>query len=401
VKFTIVIPTLNRADVLLWSIHSVLEQKGVHDFNIIVSDNLSEDNTENLVKGLCDDRIKYICPSSRLSMSRHWEFAASFVEKTDNERLILFLGDDDILCSNAFNIATNIFDKYDVDALRRTTGYYFTPDCLTPYAGFLILPPINGDVEIRNSMTYLEQVSLGKINYGELPLLYHGFVRSTILGDLLNFGLLFAKAAPDIFSDINIAALNIKYASISYPLTLGVCSPKSNGLNFLDKKSAIGREFKTSSLQELEHSYHIDSIHLHVIDCLEHVIKKHKLKIDIDYNKFYYNIIKSEEFGVVKIILSSLVKITGKTPVLIYSEMFVLSVFRIKNYIPTSLKKLIRLIISLGNGERPPVESFSYFGDLRKEGISDPKGCIEFIESNVVLHPSHLGVDRLHSPDVK
>lgn len=384
-KFTIVIPTLNRADVLLWSINSVLEQKGEHDFDIIVSNNLSDDNTEDLVKSLGNDRVKYVCPNSRLSMSRHWEYAASFVEKTDKNRLIMFLGDDDILSDNAFNIATDIFEKYDVDALRRTTGYYITPDCLTPNAGFLMLPPINGGVEIRNSLKYLEQVASGKVHYGELPLLYHGFVRSTILGELLNLGLLFAKAAPDIFSDINIAALKIKYASLSYPLTLGVCSPKSNGLNFSKKKSIIGQEYKRSSLQELEHSYHIDSVPLHVVDCLEHVIKKHKLNIGINYNSFYYDIIKNEKLEVIVKVLSSLEKITGKTRLRMYAEMLFLSVHRIKNFIPYNLIKGIKSITLPGSGGNLSNDSFSYFGDLRKDGIFDPKGCIRFIEGNVVL----------------
>jgi len=379
-KFTIVIPTLNRAEVLLWSVNSVLNQKGQHDFDIIVSDNMSDDNTGEVVKKIGDDRIKYICPSSRLSMSSHWEFAAGFVDKTDRDRLVMFLGDDDILSKNAFNIAEKIFKHYSVDALRRTSGYYYTPDCPSSFAGFLILPPINGEIEIRNSIDYLEEVALFNISYGELPLLYHGFIRVDILNKLSNFGLLFAKAAPDIFSDVNIAALNIKYASINYPLTLGVASPKSNGLNFA-KGTPIGIEYKNSSLRELNHNYSIDCVTLHVLDCLEHVIKKHSLEVKIDYEKCYEEIIKTENVNVIIKIWSDLKKITNKNSFMIALDLLMMAPKYSLRYIPESWKRYIR-----GKGsDKAKKESFSYFGDLRLEGISDPKGCIEFIESKVKL----------------
>lgn len=56
---SVVIPTYNRADVLPRAIDSVLNQT-YEDFNVVVIDDGSTDNTEDVVKSYVDDRIQYI-----------------------------------------------------------------------------------------------------------------------------------------------------------------------------------------------------------------------------------------------------------------------------------------------------------------------------------------------------
>lgn len=56
---SVVIPTYNRAHVLNRAIRSVLGQTYQH-FEIIVVDDGSTDNTEQVVKAIADDRVRYI-----------------------------------------------------------------------------------------------------------------------------------------------------------------------------------------------------------------------------------------------------------------------------------------------------------------------------------------------------
>lgn len=56
---SVIIPTHNRADLLRRAIKSVLAQT-FKDFEIIVVDDASKDNTEEVVKGFQDARIRYI-----------------------------------------------------------------------------------------------------------------------------------------------------------------------------------------------------------------------------------------------------------------------------------------------------------------------------------------------------
>lgn len=58
-KISVIIPTYNRANLINIAISSILNQT-FKDFEIIIVDDGSTDNTEQLVKGIEDSRIKYI-----------------------------------------------------------------------------------------------------------------------------------------------------------------------------------------------------------------------------------------------------------------------------------------------------------------------------------------------------
>ena len=56
--FTIIIPTFNRSKKLKKAIQSVLNQT-YKDFELLIVDDGSTDNTKNIIKGLSDSRITY------------------------------------------------------------------------------------------------------------------------------------------------------------------------------------------------------------------------------------------------------------------------------------------------------------------------------------------------------
>ena len=58
-RVSIIIPTFNRAGTITKSIESVLRQS-FSDFELIIVDDGSRDNTEDVVNSLADDRIRYI-----------------------------------------------------------------------------------------------------------------------------------------------------------------------------------------------------------------------------------------------------------------------------------------------------------------------------------------------------
>ena len=57
-EVSVILPTFNRSHVLIRSIRSVLNQT-YQNFELIIVDDGSTDNTEKLVNSLSDDRIKY------------------------------------------------------------------------------------------------------------------------------------------------------------------------------------------------------------------------------------------------------------------------------------------------------------------------------------------------------
>lgn len=119
--FTVVIPTRERADTLFYSLKTVCRQQS-RDLTILVSDNASLDNTEGVVNGFQDPRLRYIRPERRLSMAEHWEFALGHVRS----EYVMFLGDDDGLMQNSVKRITNIIKSHRLPpALTAPEGFFF------------------------------------------------------------------------------------------------------------------------------------------------------------------------------------------------------------------------------------------------------------------------------------
>ena len=66
---SIVLPTYKRADVLPYAIHSVLGQT-YRNWELIIVDDNSPDNTAEVVKSFCDERIRYVKNDPNLKLPR-------------------------------------------------------------------------------------------------------------------------------------------------------------------------------------------------------------------------------------------------------------------------------------------------------------------------------------------
>lgn len=72
--FAIVIPTRNRAGLLLYALRSALAQTW-HDYEILVNDNDSIDATAAVVREVGGDRVRYVRTPASLSKPDKREFA--------------------------------------------------------------------------------------------------------------------------------------------------------------------------------------------------------------------------------------------------------------------------------------------------------------------------------------
>lgn len=66
-RVSIIIPTYNRPQLIVSAIDSILKQTYSH-FEIIIIDDSSDNKTEDAIKGIGDDRIKYIHSKERLGV---------------------------------------------------------------------------------------------------------------------------------------------------------------------------------------------------------------------------------------------------------------------------------------------------------------------------------------------
>ena len=90
-KVSVIIPTYNRARLLTQAVDSVLNQT-FKDYELIIVDNYSSDNTESVVKSYDDERIRYFKNQNHglIGVNRNYG-----IQKSQGE-YISFLDDDDL-----------------------------------------------------------------------------------------------------------------------------------------------------------------------------------------------------------------------------------------------------------------------------------------------------------------
>ena len=109
-KFSIIIPTYNRADFIEKTIKSVLNQTYT-DFELIIVDDGSTDNTEEVVLGIKDDRIRYYKKENE-----ERAIARNFGIVKAKGEFITFLDSDDLFYENHLEEASNFLLKNKVEA---------------------------------------------------------------------------------------------------------------------------------------------------------------------------------------------------------------------------------------------------------------------------------------------
>ncbi len=99
IKFSVLIPTRDRLDLLKEAIDSVRNQS-YHNWELIVSDNCSDDDVEGYVRSQGDDRIVYYRQPNLVSVTDNWNTANDMATGD----YMIMLGDDDALIPEALEI---------------------------------------------------------------------------------------------------------------------------------------------------------------------------------------------------------------------------------------------------------------------------------------------------------
>ena len=89
-KFSVIIPCCNSASTIKETIKTVLNND-YQNYEIIICDNNSKDNTFDIVKDFDNKKIKYINSGKDLSMSENWEIGLTYLSGD----YVFYLGADD------------------------------------------------------------------------------------------------------------------------------------------------------------------------------------------------------------------------------------------------------------------------------------------------------------------
>lgn len=222
---TVIIPTRNRADTLRHSLATLTACRDDH-LEILVSDNASDDDTENVVATAGDSRIRYINTGRRLGMSQNWELALQHA----NGDWIGYLGDDDGFLPDALTRLRETVSLHDVEAVRPRLGHYVWPSLSPDGQGRLSFPLGTGSWSV-STKALLNRVINGQTPYTQLPMIYHGGFASRKLIDRCRdvSGKFFLSQIPDVYSAIVLAAHIDRHAMIREPFALNGASRHSTG----------------------------------------------------------------------------------------------------------------------------------------------------------------------------
>jgi glycosyltransferase involved in cell wall biosynthesis len=227
---TILIPTRERADVLVHSLQTAVCQD-YPNLEIIVCDNESSDNTRVVVDSFNDKRIRYVNPGKRLSMTSNWEFGLSHVR----DGWITILGDDDGILPCAIQRVIEIARATGVKAVRSNSCTYHWPSMNRSGYGTLSVEQTSG-YELRYTKIWLEKVLAAKASYNSLPMLYNGgFIHTTVIAAARKItGDFFRSMIPDVYSAIAIASVIEEYVYCHEPLAVNGVSVNSCGSSFFN-----------------------------------------------------------------------------------------------------------------------------------------------------------------------
>ena len=270
-QITVVVPTLGRQHTLSATLRSCLDQTDIN-LSILVSDNSGTNATHALIDEINDGRIKTVRPPTKLCMAENWEFALSHI----TSGIVTYIGDDDALMPGAIQRVRNLMNSHpEIECLVHRPANYYWPDFIYEnLAGNLQVPDLDLTFEIIESKHTLQSVALFQEWYGNLPFLYHGFVRHDLISRIKrSHGRpFFEYACPDIYSDILLAAHADKYMRLNDALTVGGQCGSSNGAMYSRFESSR-KSFYNEMPKDLRPAYETSSINLLVYDALSKVVR--------------------------------------------------------------------------------------------------------------------------------
>lgn len=232
--FSIVIPARNAAGTLYYTLQTCLTQDYDGTWEIVVSDNSTEGNSEvyQVCRDLKDSHIKYVKTPRNLALSKSFEFA--FLQAKGE--FVFAIGADDGVCPWALSILSNVLKYHpDEEIIQWIRGFYGWNGFDGIEENELIIPGVfkEGDISLHyeKRLDYFARI----LKYPEfaylLPNLYinSGYRKKYLLTLFEKTGRLWDGCNQDLYMGVMSAAIHEQILNIDFPLTVAGMSNNSMG----------------------------------------------------------------------------------------------------------------------------------------------------------------------------
>lgn len=232
--FSIVIPARNSSYTLKETIKTCLNQRYQGSYEIVISDNSTNDNTEvyDLCREINDPRIKYYKTPRDLHLPKSFEFAYLMARG----KFIISIGSDDAILPWALEVITDVLKKYpNKNIIQWERGFYAWPGFNGGQENELFVPREykKGEYETYEveREEYLAKVLNNPQEMYSLPMIYinSGFKRSYIKKIYQQTGRLWDGICQDIYMGVVNIGINETILNIKYPITIAGMSSNSIG----------------------------------------------------------------------------------------------------------------------------------------------------------------------------
>jgi len=246
-KFSVLLPTRNRLDLLSYAIETVRRQNYA-DWEIIVSDNFSEEDIAGYLRSLNDPRIKYYRTDNFIPVTDNWNNA---LEKSDGDYVIM-LGDDDCLMQGYFSMLSKVIEKQDAPDLLYTSAFLYAYPGVMPGRPDGFLRSYSHSKMFRSAQEpfWLEKSDAVELAHQSTNFkmrfdynMQFSLVSRKLIHKLEKQGLFYQSPYPDYYASNAMMLKAERILVVPYPLvTIGI-SPKSFGFYYYNNSENKGNEF--------------------------------------------------------------------------------------------------------------------------------------------------------------
>lgn len=233
IKYSLLLPTFNKAKYLEQTIKSILATN-YKNFELIISDDYSNDGTQELLARVKDKRVKILQPPTKLTQTKNYEF---LLNQASGD-WVTIIGDDDGILPLFFEKFDQLLEKYnDIQLIHTKPAIYYWEDVqdlygprVCDYQNFFNKP------SIKDSKFSLLMALCGLKDRTKLPMIYtSGLVKMKLIKQIKskskNF--FFHSVIPDYYSMIALLFETKKYLQVNEPLFWSGVSKFSTGRGML------------------------------------------------------------------------------------------------------------------------------------------------------------------------
>ena len=256
--FSVIIPQKDRAEYIGWTLRTCMIQD-YPNFEIIVSDDCSEDNSVEVISKLAeqDKRIKLFAHKEHLGMRDNFEFALSQVKPG----YVIALGGDDGLVPGCIWQMYKILKETGRQLLTWAPAGFHYPKDPGDKNLLYVKRRKNDAVRFIKSEDFLNKLAKTfHYQIDECPMFYMKGVASTELVEKVKSrtsdGCFYYCPTPDGFSGVVLAGEVEDFAYTDMPLSITGDTVKSQGKNYMraDKKSRFeSQQFFNDNIRRTMH----------------------------------------------------------------------------------------------------------------------------------------------------